>query len=67
MKGIQCDRCGRFCVPAEWKMVYSGYPPEPDREAFRCAECVQKHGSFEPQYGIKPIYSCGTLTNKAKP
>ena len=44
-----------------WKMVFSGYPPSPDREIFICDACVQKFGPFEAQLGIKPDASCGYL------
>jgi len=55
----KCHDCGRFCVPAAWKLVYSGYPPSPDREIYRCAACTEKLGPFNPQHGIKPEFSCG--------
>ena len=55
----KCHDCGRFCHPVAWKMIYSGVLPEPQEEIYRCAPCVEKHGSFEPQRGIKPEYSCG--------
>lgn len=55
----KCDRCGQFCVPAEWKIIYSGVIPEPDHERYRCARCVETIGSFQPQHGIRPEYSCG--------
>lgn len=61
MTGVKCERCGRFCVPVEWKMVYSGSPPTPDHEIFRCAACVMAHGHFVPSHGIKPEFSCGVL------
>lgn len=57
----RCDRCGKFlgAKAAEWQMVYSGHPPSPDCEIYRCSSCVEKHGSFSPQSGIVPEYSCG--------
>ena len=55
----KCHDCGRFCRPVAWKMIYSGSLPEPQEEIYRCAPCVEKHGLFEPQHGIKPEYSCG--------
>jgi len=55
----KCHDCGKFCRPVEWKMIYSGALPEPQEEIYRCAPCVEKHGLFEPQHGIKPEYSCG--------
>ena len=55
----RCRDCGKFCHPVEWKIIYSGSLPEPQEEIYRCAPCVEKHGLFEPQHGIKPEYSCG--------
>ena len=57
----KCDICGRFCKPVAWQMVYSGVLPEPDHEIFRCAPCVEKYGTFCPQDGIQPDFSCGTF------
>lgn len=62
----KCDCCGRFmCVEpgTGWKMIYSGYPPTPDREVYRCKRCVAEHGTFEPQHGIKPECSCGVVAS----
>lgn len=59
-----CDICGRFHdhgPGSAWKMVYSGYPPTPDREISRCRDCVKRIGSFQPQYGIRPEASCGLV------
>lgn len=56
-----CHDCGKFCVPVAWKMVYSGFPPEPDREMVKCRPCFQENGPFIPQSGIRPEYSCGIL------
>lgn len=53
---IHCDWCGRFmtCKPgASWAMVYSGFPPTPDREVFRCKSCTDLHGPLHAQAGIK--------------
>lgn len=61
IKMIKCDSCGKFCKPVEWQMVYSGYPPEPDEEIYRCKRCVDKYGSFVPQDGIVPKFSCGKI------
>ena len=43
---IKCEYCGRFISYkdleagiATAEMVYSGYPPEPDHEAYCCGEC----------------------------
>lgn len=58
---MKCVDCGRFCAPVEWKMIYSGSPPEPSREVYKCEACVNKHGSFGPQCGIKPERSCGVM------
>lgn len=55
MQGPKCDRCGRFmqCVDgASYAMRYSGFPPEPDHEAFRCKGCTQAVGPLMPQAGI---------------
>ena len=60
-----CHDCGKFCRPAEWKMIYSGALPEPQEEIYKCAACVEKNGSFRPQAGIKPECSCGRLTHNA--
>ena len=60
----QCSTCGRFFSSRNgdmWKMVYSGFPPTPDREIYRCASCVEKVGPFEPQNGIRPEASCGMV------
>lgn len=61
----KCHDCGKFCWPVEWKMIYSGFPPEPQEEIYKCAICVEKNGSFQPQSGIKPEASCGHLTHNA--
>jgi len=61
----KCHDCGRFCHPVEWKMIYSGALPEPQEEIYKCASCVERHGSFRPQTGIKPEHSCGSLTHNA--
>ena len=62
----KCHDCGRFMRTTKpgvaWKMVYSGYPPGPDREIFRCVPCVEKFGTFIPQSGIKPEHSCGVVS-----
>lgn len=59
----KCHDCGKFCHPVEWKMIYSGALLEPQEEIYKCAPCVEKHGSFKPQTGIKPEHSCGLLTH----
>jgi len=61
----RCHDCGKFCRPVEWKMIYSGVLPEPQEEIYKCAQCVQKNGSFQPQAGIKPEFSCGSITHAA--
>lgn len=65
----KCECCGRFmsCKPgAAWQMVYTGYPPTPDHERYRCVQCVQRWGAFDPQDGIKPEASCGQFAETAK-
>lgn len=52
----KCDRCGRFmrCKPgASWAMRYSGCPPTPDHEAFRCATCTKANGPLSHQHGMR--------------
>lgn len=47
-----CDACGRFhrqAAGASWAMRYSGWPPTPDHEAFRCASCTARLGALPPQ------------------
>jgi len=61
----KCHDCGKFCRPVEWQMIYSGALPEPQEEIYKCAKCVEKHGSFQPQTGIKPEHSCWRLTHNA--
>ena len=61
----KCHDCGKFCRPVEWQMIYSGALPEPQEEIYKCTSCVERHGSFEPQPGIKPEHSCGHLTPNA--
>jgi hypothetical protein len=58
----KCDICGRFYAAkpgAAWKMIYSGWPPEPDREITRCLRCVKRYGPFDPDPRIRPECSCG--------
>lgn len=58
----KCATCGRFFSSKtgySWKMKYSGYPPTPDEEIYRCFTCTEKYGTFIPQSGIKPEFSCG--------
>ena len=57
-----CECCGRYmrCEKgAAWMMIYSGHPPTPDREVYRCKRCVDQYGPFDPQSGIRPEASCG--------
>ena len=64
---MNCDRCGRFHdhgPGSAWKMIYSGYPPTPDREISRCKKCVETYGPFYPDLGIKPEYSCGLISEE---
>jgi hypothetical protein len=59
---LKCHCCGRFMTyqsGAAWKMVYSGHPPTPDCEIYKCKRCVEAEGPFEPQTGIRPEMSCG--------
>lgn len=66
---LNCDYCGRFHdhgPGSAWKMVYSGWPPEPDREITRCRACVQKYGPFEAQHGILPECSCGIVGKSSR-
>lgn len=42
-----------------WKMVYSGYPPTPDRELYQCKRCTDKHGALPTDPRIKPECSAG--------
>lgn len=58
----KCHDCGKFCHPVEWQMIYSGALLEPQEEIYKCAPCVAKNGSFQPQPGIKPECSCGMVT-----
>lgn len=58
----RCHTCGRFCAlvnGSAWKLQYSGYPPEPAEELYRCKSCTDTHGGFTPQHGIVDKYSCG--------
>lgn len=57
----KCHDCGKFCRPVEWKMLYSGVIPEPHEEIYLCAACSEKNGHFQPQPGIRPECSCGTV------
>lgn len=53
---VKCDWCGRFMrceTGASWVMLYSGYPPTPDREVFRCKGCTEDHGPLTAQPGIR--------------
>lgn len=61
----KCHDCGKFCHPVEWQMIYSGALLEPQEEIYKCAPCVAKNGSFQPQPGIKPECSCGMVTPNA--
>lgn len=41
----KCDKCGRFVgAGSTSEMRYSGFPPHPDHEDFRCAKCSDKFG-----------------------
>jgi hypothetical protein len=59
---MRCACCGRFFKMqpgCAWKMVYSGWPPGPSEEIYKCKKCVETDGPFEPQHGIRPEASCG--------
>jgi hypothetical protein len=52
----KCDHCGRFMrceTGASFAMRYSGHPPTPDHEDFRCKSCTEIHGPLVAQAGIK--------------
>jgi len=60
----QCVSCGKFIKLEKgvaWRMVYSGAVLYPDREIYRCKNCIKKFGEFETQAGIKPECSCGII------
>ena len=60
----KCDKCGRFHSGKDgsaWQIIYAGHPPEPFDEVSRCSSCVEKHGGFSPQRGIKSEYDCGIV------
>ena len=59
---MRCECCGRFFSGAKgyaWKMIYSGHPPMPDHEIYRCPACVVTHGMFAHDERIRPECSCG--------
>lgn len=59
-----CECCGRFMKcerGAAWRMIFTGHPPTPDREVYRCKACVEKYGTFDPQDGIRREASCGVF------
>lgn len=63
---MNCSICGRFFrfqSGVAWKMIYSSYPPTPDHEIYRCKACVDTHGPFTPQRGIRPEASCGVVND----
>lgn len=49
----KCRDCGQFCRPVQVKMIYTGWPPEPDHEAFLCGRCYEIR-PFEPDPRIRP-------------
>lgn len=61
---MRCVSCGKFFrmqPGCAWRVVYTGHPPEPHEEIFMCKPCVDAHGPFTPQHGIKPEASCGMV------
>lgn len=53
---LRCDNCGRFHSGepgSSGVMLYSGYPPVPDREITRCFACTRKYGPLRAQAGIR--------------
>ena len=53
----KCDACGRFMqcrAGASWAMRYSGWPPTPDHEAFRCLDCTTTIGPLDSSPGMRP-------------
>lgn len=64
---MRCHCCGKFFrlePGCAWKMRYSGYPPTPDEELYKCKRCVATDGPFTPQHGIKPEASCGLVNRE---
>lgn len=52
---MRCHTCGRFMeykIGVAVKMTYSGYPPTPEEEIYRCVSCVDTYGGFDPQHGV---------------
>lgn len=39
-----CRICGKFCIPVERELLYSGYPPEPWKEVYTCRKCSSPIG-----------------------
>lgn len=63
----KCDRCGRFmrCEPgASYAMRYSGYPPGPDHEDFRCRPCTVVAGPLKASFGMAE-WTAGTFRERA--
>mgnify|MGYP007071620395 CR=1 FL=1 len=53
----KCDACGRYArrkPGSSWARRYSGWPPEPSREAFWCKTCTTKRGPLPVQSGMQP-------------
>lgn len=52
----KCDRCGRFhrstSAGSSYAMRFSGWPPTPDHEETRCADCTRKFGPLEASHGM---------------
>lgn len=57
-----CDCCGRFTGSdqgASWAMRFSGYPPTPDHEAFRCVKCTTEYGPIPHDSRTRPEMTSG--------
>ena len=60
----KCDCCGRFArveVGASFGMSYSGWPPTPDRELFKCKTCSDKWGPLKAPVGFA-AHTAGVFT-----
>lgn len=62
----KCDSCGRFAriePGASFGMSYSGWPPTPERELFKCKRCSTAHGPLQPREGFAP-WTAGVYTEE---